>query len=941
MQRLLLFLLIALLACSGTRQDNIVTEPPVAGDWVDSQLASMSVEEKIGQMMLMVFRPDFYNSESYGFKRLVRLVKDYHVGGVMFYRGMPYEVARAVDRLQSHADLPLLVMADMEWGMPMRVDQTTRFLQNMAIGAIGSEEDAYKMAAITAEEAKSIGIHVGFAPVMDVNNNPDNIIINTRSYGEDPAAVGRLGSAFIRGLQDNGIYATAKHFPGHGDTNVDSHLGLPVITASKERIREVELKPFQAAVDAGVKCMMVAHITYSAFPQMEGRPATLDSYFIQDVLREEMGFEGLVFTDAMDMGGITNNYWAGEAAVMAIQSGIDMVLLPPHIERTHAFVVKAVKEGRIPMSRIDEAVRRLLETKRHFGLHKTPELNLPGLEKTLAAGKHLAAAEGIANKAITLLRDDKNVIPFSAEANDTALVVAITDVAGASHYLHPLASEVGRRVPFVRPFLIDPRTTEAEVQEMLTMVDSVDVVVAGVFVRWGSHKGSMALPDTTVSLLEDFFKVDKPKAVVSFGSPYVIRQLPEVPSYLCAYGTESIAVRAATRAIFGEIPIEAKLPVSIPGYHQVGDGLERQKRSMQLDTQINDDRFHEAYAVLEKAIEEKVFPGAQVAIVEKGKLVAHRAFGHQTYYEGAPAVDENTIYDMASVTKVAATTLVAMRLAEQKRLMLDIPVKSYLPDFSGGEKDSVTVRHLFTHSGGVHWWADLWNKAENKQGALEYIYDLPLDYTPGDSMIYSDLGLIMIGEIIEVITGKRIDQLAKEMYYKPLGMKDTGYQPDKSLLPRIAPTEIGGSMNRELIHGDVHDENTFFFDNVSSHAGLFSTAKDMAVLAQMILNGGIYNHRRYFKPETLQEWTSRQNMPEGSIRALGWTTPYKRSLAGSFFSPGSFGHTGYTGTSLWIDPNRDIAIVLLTNRVHPTRERGGMSPVRRAFHDAAMKAMTE
>ncbi len=345
---------------------------------------------------------------------------------------------------------------------------------------------------------------------------------------------------------------------------------------------------------------------------------------------------------------------------------------------------------------------------------------------------------------------------------------------------------------------------------------------------------------------------------------------------------------------------------------------------MVLKSAIDDAILQDAYTILEKAIADSIFPGAQVAVVRDGKLIANRGFGRQTYDADSPNIDTETIYDLASVTKVAATTTVAMQLWETGKLQLDIPVKSYLPKFNGGRKDSVTLRHLLTHSAGAHWWTDLWNKAENKPEALDHIYGLPLDYSPGDSMIYSDLGLIMTGQILETVTGKPIDQLANENIFEPLGMKNTWFNPPTELLPRIAPTEVGGTLDgRGLIHGEVHDENAFFLDGVSTHAGLFSTAEDLAVFGQMLLNGGIYRHQRYFSPRTIEYWTSLQDIPPETNRALGWvTTVDSLSLAGDYFSSGSFGHTGFTGTSLWIDPNRNIAIVLLTNRVHPTRERG-------------------
>lgn len=928
-----IFTAILLLGCAGTAQKK-------SSNWIDEKLVDMTIEQKIGQMMGISFVPRFFNQDNSQFRRLVKLVNDYHIGGIMFFKGMPYEVARSIERLQAETEIPLLVMADTEWGLSMRVEQSTDFLQNMAIGATGSEKYAYEMGKITALEAKAIGVHIGYAPVMDVNNNPDNIIINTRSYSENPDQVAKLGSAFIRGMQEYGVFATAKHFPGHGDTDVDSHLNLPTVTASKNRIQNTELQPFRAAVAAGVKAVMVAHITYSAFPQMKGRPATLDFYFVQDILRKEMGFKGLVFTDAMDMGGITENYWSGEAAVLAINAGVDMVLLTPNFESTFRFIVKAVKGGRIPMQRIDEAVKRILQAKLELGLNKKPVLDIEKLEAVLAKPEFLRKSEEIANASMTLLRDNKNVLPFQAENIDSVLVVTITDEEGRAYRGSPLNREVAKRIPIVRTAYIDPRTTKDELHEIMAKTDSAQAVIVGTFVKWGSSKGSVTLPETTAKLLTQFFEIEKPMAVISFGSPYVLRQIPNVPSYLCAYGTKPLAVRAATRAIFGEIPLTAKLPVSIPGFHKIGDGLERSPRTMELVKKIDDKALQNAYAVLNQAIADSIFPGAQVAVVRDGNLIASRGFGRQTYDPASPEIDTKTIYDLASVTKVAATTVCAMQLWERKKLLLDIPVKSYLPKFKGGEKNSVTLRHLFTHSSGAHWWVDLWNKANNKAEALDYIYELPLDYTPGDSMIYSDLGLILIAEILETITGKRIDRLADDLIYKPLGLKNTMFNPPQALLPRIAPTEIGGSMNRDLIHGDVHDENTHFFNGVSTHAGLFSTAEDLAALAQMLLNGGIYKQQRFFSPNTVKYWTVRQNIPEGTTRALGWRTPEdEKSSAGDYFSKGSFGHTGFTGTSIWIDPNRKIALILLTNRVHPTRERGGMYQVRRDFHNAAMKSL--
>lgn len=934
----ILFLLVGLslflFSCAGSMQDK-------PEDWVQNRLKTLTLEQKVGQLFVHNYSPRFYNQDDTILKSLFEKVTKYHIGGVSLSYGEPYAVAQTINELQSLADIPLLVMADLEWGITMRVGEGTTFLPNMAIGAANSEEYAYEMGKITALEARAIGIHVGFGPVLDVNNNPDNIIINTRSFGEDPEAVARLGTAYIQGLQEHGVAATIKHFPGHGDTDTDSHLGLPIIKASTERMGSVELLPFRAGVEAGAKMLMVAHITFSEFPQMEGRPATLDPYFVENVLKNEWGFRGLVISDAMDMGGIVNSYWSGDAAVRAINAGVDLILMTPNFEPTYNFVLQAVKDGRISENRLNNALKKILLAKYESGLlTKKPMVNLTEMESVIKSPSHLQKANEIAQAAMTLVRDDSGAFPLHADKIDTALVITITDGDFGKTYEGRLLSEVRRRIPFVKTGLIDYRSSLKEIQNILSQTDSVEAIIVGLFVRWGSYKGSVTLPDTTAKLLSQLFSVKKPMTVVSFGSPYLLRQLPVLPSYLCAYDTSPLAVRAAVWAIFGEIPLSAKLPVSIPDFYQIGDGLNREYYSMKLRKNIQDQGLTAAYEVIQQAIEDSVFPGAQIAVVKNGELIASRGFGRQTYNPGSAPITTETIYDIASVTKVAATTIVAMNLVERNVIKLDIPIVSYLPQYIGNGKDSVTIRHLLTHSAGLKDWTELWKVARTKQEAINYICKMPLEYTPGDSMIYSDLGIILSGAIFETVTGKSIDQLAQELIYRYLDTQTMFYNPPADLLPRIAPTEIGGSMNRGLIHGTVHDENTFFMGGVSTHAGLFAMAEDLAIMAQMLLNGGIYNHHRFFSPMTVKVWTARQYITEESSRGLGWDTPSdENSSAGDYFSPGSFGHLGFTGTSLWIDPNRQIAVILLSNRVHPTRARGGIFQVRRDFYNAAMKGI--
>jgi CubicO group peptidase (beta-lactamase class C family) len=702
----------------------------------------------------------------------------------------------------------------------------------------------------------------------------------------------------------------------------------------------VELSPFQAAIDAGVKAVMIAHITYSGFPETDGLPATLNPYFIQQILKKEMGFKGLVISDAMDMGGIKKHFWSGDAAVRAINSGIDLILLPPNFDMTFQFILNAVKDGRISLNRIDQAVLNILKAKRELHLWNKPTVDLKQVEVTINRPDHLNQAMQMADASITLVRDENKILPMHADDIDSLILITITDGIYGYEYQQRLLDEVSIRVPAVKSILIDSQSGKDQILNAITQSENADAMIVGMFVRWASYKGSITLPDTTIALIQQLFKIPKAMAVISFGSPYILNQIRDVHSFLCAYDTTPLAVGAAVRAIFGEIKIQGHLPVSLFDRYKSGWGIQKPVYSMTLQPEIDNERFSEAFHVLEQAMADSIFPGAQVAVVHKNELICSEGFGHQTYDVNSAEVNTGTLYDLSSLTKVAATTSIAMQLFEEEKIALDIPVCSYLPQFKGHNKDSVTIRHLLTHSSGLPGWEPLWEFSGNRSEALAHIYRRPLVYEPGDSTIYSDLGIILLGEIFQIVSGKSIDRLTKEIMIEPLELKTLTYMPPDSIFWMIAPSEIGGELNREVIQGKVHDDNTYFLGGISSHAGLFSNAEDLAIISAMFLNKGIYKHHRFFQPATVKRWTTRQNLPEGSERALGWDTPSDTgSSAGDYFSVESYGHLGFTGTSLWIDPVREIAIVLLTNRTFPTRNKEGIFQVRRDFHNAVMKEL--
>ncbi|MFQ6616538.1 MAG: glycoside hydrolase family 3 N-terminal domain-containing protein [Fidelibacterota bacterium] len=897
----------------------------------------LSLEERVAQLFMARYTGNFYPESSYVYRHVKRLVEEKGIGGIIPYFGSTHGTISNLNELQGLSRVPLLVAADYERGVGQQLDGATLFPTPMAVAATGSPGLAYEMGRITALEARAIGVHVTFAPVLDVNSNPDNPIINFRSFGDSPEIVARYGTEFIRGAQEHGLVATGKHFPGHGDTDTDSHTTLPAIGRDPETFVAVDLAPFKRAVDAGVKMIMVAHI---AVPSLDasGMPATLSQTLNDSLLRDELGFDGLIVTDAMEMGGITESFWAGEAAIRTLESGTDMVLLPMDIDRAIEAVVEAVRTGRISEERINQSVRRVLTVKKDLGLWEERELLLGSARSVLGRSEYRSLAAEMGRKSITLVTDRENRIPIHVETVKNPIHILLATHEGMLSISKPFSSDVERMFENENSRFMAWPLGDAELQAVVEEARKSDFILCSLWIRVRMNLGTVSLDESHRRLLKELENTGIPVVVVSFGSPYV-EDVGEIGTYACAYGYGSVSQHAMADAIFGAVPVSGSLPVTLgPSYPQ-GHGLTRSARRMLTRAETTPD-FLEAKKVLASAIEDSVFPGAQVVVTREGEVLWSYTVGKQTYDPKSPSITEETIYDLASVTKVSATTPLIMKLVERKLLSLDEPVYHFFPTFRGKGKETVTVRHLLTHSSGLPAYVRFFEEGVPPEEVVPTIVGTELDFPPGDSTVYSDLGLILTGAIIQKVTGQSLDVLAKNWIYEPLGMKRTFFRPDRRYLPDIAPTEYDPVYRKGVVHGVVHDENTWWLGGVAGHAGLFSTALDLARYAQVMMDGGVFEGRRLFKRQTIAQFTARQGMPPGSSRAVGWDTPSDSlSSAGDYFGPGSFGHLGFTGTSLWIDPNRRIAVILLTNRVYPTRERGGMYEVRRQFYNAVMQAL--
>jgi beta-N-acetylhexosaminidase len=927
---------------------------PAANAWVESTLRKMSVDEKIGQLLFTTYHGGFTPTDSAAYAKITHDVKDLHVGGfINVTQGSPlgivkseaYPTAVLNNQLQSMSKLPLLIGADFERGAAMRLDEGTSFPTAMAIGAAGNPQDAYTMGKITAIEARAVGVHWIYAPVADVNNNPANPIINTRSFGEDPAKVSEFVTAFVHGVEENGGLATAKHFPGHGDTAADSHIDLPVIRADRARLDSLELIPFRAAIAAGASSVMTGHLNIPALEPDPNTPATLSHNILTGLLRNQLSFQGLVITDALDMGGITVRFAPGEAAVRAVEAGADALLMPPVPDAAFEGLQHAVASGRISQQRIDASVRRILQAKARLGLQQNRLVDVNALNAKFGGVKLQDEAQGVSDRGVTLLRDNAHRLPLDGSKPLRALLLAL--YADPEPYPgEDLERELRGRFDSVTTLRADTKFINAGTLK-LPPADSYDVAILALFVRVSDRKGNVDVPVEQSALADQVYKSGKPVITVGFGSPYLIERFPQAETWLGVFGISDVAQISVARALFGEIPVRGHLPVTVPGVDlKAGFGIEVAKNPMTLQPMDvrGEAQLQPAYEVIEKAIEDKAFPGATLAVGFRGKVAIH-AFGKLSYDAKSPATVPATMYDIASLTKVVATTTLVAKLAEGDfavPLDMDAKVERYLPEWANGPqpewRHKVTVRHLMTHTSGLPPFKEYWRTSKSKQETLTRIFAEPLEQEPGAKEVYSDLGIILMAEIIERLTGRTLDDLARSYIFSPLGMKDTMYKPAKKLWPEIAPTEIDNNLRHRLVQGEVHDENAFAIGGVSGHAGVFSSAPDLAAFCQMLLNGGVYGHQRILKRATIAQFTTPQQLSSGT-RTLGWAVPTEGSSSGHYFSAHSFGHTGFTGTSIWIDPDRQLFVVFLTNRVNPTRQNMKIQQVRPALHDAVMQAL--
>jgi beta-glucosidase-like glycosyl hydrolase/CubicO group peptidase (beta-lactamase class C family) len=947
MNKLLALLVVLTLCITGFTTYDIVSTAEAAPDttsaWVETTLAGMTLPEKAAQMVCIWSRGTYMANGSEDWQKLERLTEQYKIGGIVFSMGNVYDYAFHINKLQQMSRVPLLISADFEYGAGMRIAFSTVFPPAMAIGATRDTLAMYEMGLAVAAEARALGVHQNYAPTMDVNISPKNPVINARSYSDRPELVSAMGVAYLRGLQNGGVIATAKHFPGHGASEIDTHIGLATLMFPKVHFQSIEFPPFRAAIEAGVQSVMTGHLAAPAYDDDRMIPATLSHAITTDLLRNQFNFKGLIVTDALEMKAIADKYSPGDASLRAVKAGADVILVPPDPVEAIDAIVGAVRKGEILESRLDESVRRILMLKFQMNLHQNRLVDINAISSIVGSPDHQRLALQLARKAITVLGNMNRILPLRHSNGKTILDIYFSDTDDPAQFKESqrIMREEYRSIEFAR---IDSRSQREEYDAVLKAAKKADILLLQFHyvVRSGQMTGFMSKQQG--EMVAKLQKLKKPIVGIAYGNPYVAMEFPQLDVYVCAYAGTPIMQRAAIDVIFGEAPMQGKLPITIPGRYNFGDGIEQPQQYLNAgapeEAGMDSKKLTSVDAIIEQGIVDSAYPGAVFLVARNGVVVYEKAYGKETFEPDGKMVKTNMLFDLASVSKVMGVTNAVMKLVGEGKLHLQQPVADYFPAFGQKGKEKITIYNLLVHNSGLPAWRKFYEFCDNPQCVMDSIFVTSLVYRTGDSTLYSDLGLITAGKIVERVTGKPLDRYVEDEFYKPLRMSNTMFNPPAAIVGQTMPTEIDTYWKKTgiAVHGVVHDENARILGGVSGHAGLFSTAGDLAILLQMLLNGGEYGGRQFLKPEIIRQFTTQQS--QQSSRGIGWDTNVGTGrFTGSKLSSKTFMHTGFTGTSVVVDPEKKLIVVFLTNRVYPSRSHNGIARVRPRVHDAIADAI--
>jgi len=925
--------------------------------WVDSVYNAMTRQQQIGQLLMVAA---YSNRGPEHAAEIENLIEEYHLGGLIFFQGGPVRQARLTNRYQAASQLPLLVAMDAEWGLAMRLDSTLRFPDAMTLGAITNNQLVYNMGAEVARQCRRLGVHVNFAPVADVNSNAANPVIGFRSFGQNKHNVTAKARAYMKGMQDNRVLATGKHFPGHGDTDADSHLTLPVVKHNMSRLKEQELFPFERLIQDSLGSVMVAHLYIPALDSAQNTPTTLSPNVINGLLKKEMGFKGLIFTDALNMQGVAKYYKPGQIEVKALQAGNDVLLFPQDVPAAVAAITKALKRKKINAQAFEQSVKKVLQTKYRLGLTQPQSVNLDNLLYDLNQPGGKALRLNLYRNAITVVNNRQKLLPFKVV--DSTYFASLTLGQGPGNAFQQTLS---RYAPFQHFNL--PRLKQANSQkqgqlarrysQMFQRLRHFEVVVIGLHGISRRPKNNYGLNKDQELLIKELARYTN-VVLVHFGSPYALKSFGNLPTILCAYEDLPETQRLAAEVLFGGIACKGRLPVGAGPFIPQGAGqstpwLGRLHHALPEEQGMDARLLQRIDAIAQEAIDTRATPGCQIIVARNGAVVYEKYFGHFTYDKHQPVTFE-TVYDLASITKVAATLQAIMFLEERKAIDLDRRLFQYMPALRRTNKKNLTLRNILTHQAGLQPYIPFWKRTVGDSTTQEQFYrpfpegPYTLEVGPGlyghsllkDSIWnwtieadlrekrrrrdpydykYSDMGFYIMQRLAAERLAQPMEAFVDQNFYKPLGLSTLTYLPLCSYpISRITPTEQDTYFRNYQVRGMVHDQGAAMYGGIAGHAGLFSNAWDLATLMQMNLQDGYYGGTRYFKKGTVQRFSQKQF--DENRRGLGWDKPAvgePNGPTGRFASPATFGHTGFTGTAAWADPTFGLVYVFLSNRTYP------------------------
>jgi beta-N-acetylhexosaminidase len=947
--------LILLLACAASFSSSFSqSKVEQAKRWADSVMLTLSKDQKIAQLMIIRAHS---NLGAAHVQQVTELIQKYNVGGLCFFQGGPVRQANLTNFYQSIAQTPLLITIDGEWGLGMRLDSVVSLPRQLMLGAVQDASLAYCYGKILGEQCKRMGIQVNFAPVVDVNNNPNNPVINDRSFGEDRYKVALFGVQVMKGMQDMGVMACAKHFPGHGDTETDSHYDLPIISKTKSQLDSLELYPFRELFESGVGSVMIGHLYIPAIDNTKNQATSLSYNNVTKLLREELRYKGLTFTDALEMQGVKKFYPDGAASVQSLIAGNDLLCLPSDIPAAIKKVKAAIKKKKLHWDDLNSRVHRVLMAKYLHGLAELKPIDTNNLVNDLNV-KTDAFKKLLAQKSATLVRNEQQMLPLS-----TAAMSFVSKVTGAEKRIAYVAigavtensmTQKMRNELKADVFFFSYKSDAGRILSLVELIKhNYSHVVIGLHGYSRRPQNNFGISSTALQLTNSLLQLPN-AALVLFGNPYAMKNFCDAKNALVCYEDDAYTQQAAFDIIYGNQKPTGKLPVTVCEQLKFGTGITYTdpKQAGLPRNLLAPENFTTVDSIVTDAIEKKAFPGCVIMAVKDGKIAFEKAYGYYTYEQQEPMTTES-VFDMASVTKICATTISVMKLYEEGKLDLKKRLGDYLPWVNGSNKQDLLIEDILLHQAGLKSWIPFYKETIDTNSGIpsaqlyvngpsetynvrvadtfymrndwvDTMYQRILQSEMGQygKYVYSDNDFIFLGKIVEQLTGQTLDEYVRTTFYQPLQLAATGFCPLNHLpVNRIVPTEREVQFRRQLLRGDVHDPGAAMFGGIAGHAGLFSTAYELAMILQMLNNGGTIGNQIFFKPETVQKFIAYGS--ENSRRGLGFDKPEKDNATRKepypalLVSPSTFGHTGYTGTGVWADPENKIVYIFLSNRVFP------------------------